>query len=58
MPVDDRLLVGLRRREGVDLRELDLEDSARLSLERRWQPFLEEGCCAGRAVGSCGIPRG
>ena len=49
MPVDDRLLVGLRRREGVDLRELDLEDSALLSLERRWQPFLEEGLLLRRA---------
>ena len=49
MPVDDRLLVGLRRREGVDLAELQLSDRARASLERRWTPFLEEGLLLRRA---------
>ena len=43
MPADDRLLVGLRRREGVDLSELDVDQAARASLERRWMPFIEAG---------------
>ena len=47
--MDDRLLVGLRRREGVDLAELKLSDRARASLERRWTPFLEEGLMLRRA---------
>ena len=49
MPVDDRLLVGLRRREGVDLGELGLDAHARASLEDRWRPFLEEGLLLRRA---------
>lgn len=49
MPVDDRLLVGLRRREGVDLGELGLDAHARASLEDRWRPFLEEGLLRRRA---------
>ena len=36
--LDDRLLVGLRRREGVDLRGLPTA-----GLEQRWQPFLDQG---------------
>ena len=51
MPADDLLLVGLRRREGVDLSDLDVDDAARESLERRWLPFIEDGLlqrCAGR----------
>ncbi|MEC8441708.1 MAG: radical SAM family heme chaperone HemW [Cyanobacteriota bacterium] len=36
--LDDRLLVGLRRREGVDLSGLPTA-----ALEQRWQPFLEQG---------------
>ncbi len=36
MPLDERLIVGLRRREGVAL-------SAPAELERRWQPFVESG---------------
>lgn len=36
MPLDERLIVGLRRREGVAL-------SAPAELERRWQPFVEQG---------------
>jgi oxygen-independent coproporphyrinogen-3 oxidase len=36
MPLDERLIVGLRRREGVAL-------SAPEELERRWQPFVESG---------------
>ena len=49
MPADDRLLVGLRRREGVDLSELDLDEAARESLERRWMPFIEAGLLQRRA---------
>ena len=47
MPFDERLLVGLRRREGVPLQAL--ADQARLpaealaALQRRWQPFLRRG---------------
>tara|TARA_B100001287_G_scaffold50603_1_gene39651 strand:+ start:2554 stop:3753 length:1200 start_codon:yes stop_codon:yes gene_type:complete len=51
MPADDLLLVGLRRREGVDLSDLDVDEAARESLERRWLPFIEDGLlqrCAGR----------
>ena len=50
MPADDLLLVGLRRREGVDLSDLDVDEAARESLERRWLPFIEDGLlqrCAG-----------
>jgi oxygen-independent coproporphyrinogen-3 oxidase len=36
MPFDERLIVGLRRREGVAL-------NAPEELERRWQPFVEQG---------------
>ena len=49
MPADDRLLVGLRRREGVDLSELDVDEAARASLERRWTPFIEDGLLQRRA---------
>ena len=49
MPADDRLLVGLRRREGVDLSELDVDKAARASLERRWMPFIEAGLLQRRA---------
>ena len=49
MPADDRLLVGLRRREGVDLSELDVDQAARASLERRWMPFIEAGLLQRRA---------
>ena len=49
MPADDRLLVGLRRREGVDLSELDVDEAARASLERRWMPFIEAGLLQRRA---------
>ena len=47
--MDDLLLVGLRRREGVDLEALGcpaIED-----LLQRWQPFIDKGlleCAAGR----------
>ena len=49
LPLDDLLLVGLRRREGVDLEALRcpaVED-----LLQRWQPFIDKGlleCGAGR----------
>ena len=49
MPADERLLVGLRRREGVDLSELDVDEADRASLERRWAPFLEDGLLQRRA---------
>ena len=49
MPADDRLLVGLRRREGVDLSVLDVDEDARASLERRWMPFIEAGLLQRRA---------
>ena len=41
MPLDDRLLVGLRRREGVDL--LSMGCPAPDLLLKRWQPFFSEG---------------
>ena len=49
LPLDDLLLVGLRRREGVDLEALGCP--ALDNLLQRWQPFIEEGlvqCRAGR----------
>ena len=49
MPADDLLLVGLRRREGVDLSELDVDEAARASLDRRWMPFIEAGLLRRRA---------
>ena len=36
MPLDERLMVGLRRREGVLLQ-------APAALQERWQPFVEQG---------------
>ena len=48
LPVDDLLLVGLRRREGVDLRDLDAAD-----LVRRWLPFQEQGVLSKRAGRWC-----
>jgi len=38
LPLDDQLLVGLRRREGVTLQGLEAD-----ALLRRWQPFVERG---------------
>jgi oxygen-independent coproporphyrinogen-3 oxidase len=35
MPLDERLIVGLRRREGVAI-------EAPAELEQRWQPFVEQ----------------
>ena len=43
MPCDDRLLVGLRRREGVNLEELAITPNDRQALECRWQGFLQQG---------------
>ena len=46
MPLDELLLVGLRRREGVVLAGRDTQD-----LEERWRPFLDQGLlqkCSGR----------
>ena len=47
MPFDERLIVGLRRREGVDLPRLAaaaaLQPEALAALERRWQPFVARG---------------
>lgn len=47
MPFDERLIVGLRRREGVDLPRLAAQAAlppwAIAGLERRWQPFLTQG---------------
>ena len=46
MPLDELLLVGLRRREGVVLTGRDSQ-----ALEERWRPFLEQGLlqkCSGR----------
>ncbi|MAI95584.1 MAG: radical SAM protein [Synechococcus sp. MED650] len=48
VPLDEQLLVGLRRREGVSLRDLNAE-----ALERRWQPFLERGLLERRAGRWC-----
>ena len=49
LPLDDLLLVGLRRREGVDLEALGCP--AIDDLLQRWQPFIDRGlleCAAGR----------
>ena len=47
LPFDERVLVGLRRREGVQLQALahgaGIAAEALAALERRWQPFLEAG---------------
>ena len=46
MPLDELLLVGLRRREGVVLTGRDGQ-----ALEERWRPFVEQGLlqkCSGR----------
>ena len=48
LPLDDQLLVGLRRREGVLLQGLDAE-----ALVRRWQPFVERGWLEQRAGRWC-----
>ncbi len=52
-PVDDRLLVGMRRREGVDLEGMDLEGLDPVGLIRRWQSFLERGVLQKRAGRWC-----
>ncbi|WP_413442613.1 radical SAM family heme chaperone HemW [Synechococcus sp. MIT S1220] len=41
LPLDDLLLVGLRRREGVDLQALECPDQE--GLLKRWQPFRRRG---------------
>ena len=47
MPFDERLLVGLRRREGVQLQALaqlaGIPADALAALQQRWQPFVEAG---------------
>ena len=47
MPFDERLIVGLRRREGVDVPRLAaaaaLQPEALAALEQRWQPFVAQG---------------
>lgn len=47
LPFDDRVLVGLRCREGVPLAEMaracGIEESALSALEKRWQPWIEAG---------------
>ena len=57
MPLDDRLLVGLRRREGVDLVSMGCPASDLLL--KRWQPFFSEGLVEIHA-GRCRLsdPRG
>ena len=47
MPLDDLLLVGLRRREGVDLQALGCPSPDDLLM--RWQPFIAEGLLVGEA---------
>ena len=42
MPIDERVMVGLRRREGVQLAPL-LDGWDLAELERRWQPYLQRG---------------
>jgi len=47
MPFDERVMVGLRRREGVRLEALaqgaGLSAAALVDLAQRWQPFVEAG---------------
>ena len=47
MPFDERVLVGLRRREGVRLEHLarsaGISPAALAALQQRWQPFQERG---------------
>ena len=47
IPLDDLLLVGLRRREGVDLEALGCPSPD--DLLKRWQPFIAEGLLLGEA---------
>ena len=46
-PLDELVLVGLRRREGVDLEALALQAGLPApdlrGLQARWQPFLQQG---------------
>nr|WP_115092914.1 radical SAM family heme chaperone HemW [Synechococcus sp. UW106] len=48
LPLDDQLLVGLRRREGVTLHGFDAD-----ALVHRWQPFVERGWLQQRAGRWC-----
>ena len=51
--MDDRLLVGMRRREGVDLEGMDFDGLDPVGLIRRWQSFLERGVLQKRAGRWC-----
>ncbi|BEV35758.1 radical SAM family heme chaperone HemW [Synechococcus sp. M16CYN] len=48
MPLDEQLLVGLRRAEGVNLSTIDAT-----ALEQRWAPFLAQGLLQRRAKRWC-----
>jgi oxygen-independent coproporphyrinogen-3 oxidase len=53
VPLDEQLLVGLRREEGMDLGALDLSSAQITALEERWAPFLKEGLMQRRAGRWC-----
>ena len=53
VPLDELLLVGLRREEGVDLRTFKLRPAQIEALEQRWAPFLLEGLMQRRAGRWC-----
>jgi oxygen-independent coproporphyrinogen-3 oxidase len=53
VPLDEQLLVGLRREEGMDLGALNLSSAQITALEERWAPFLKEGLMQRRAGRWC-----
>jgi oxygen-independent coproporphyrinogen-3 oxidase len=53
VPLDEQLLVGLRREEGMDLGAFDLSPAQITALEERWAPFLQEGLMQRRAGRWC-----
>jgi oxygen-independent coproporphyrinogen-3 oxidase len=53
VPLDEQLLVGLRREEGMDLRAFNLSPAQITALEKRWAPFLVDGLMQRRAGRWC-----
>ena len=53
VPLDEQLLVGLRREEGMDLGAFNLSSAQITALEERWAPFLKEGLMQRRAGRWC-----
>ena len=53
VPLDEQLLVGLRREEGMDLSAFNLSPAQITALEKRWAPFLVDGLMQRRAGRWC-----